>query len=123
MIGSDTNLLVRYLTQDEPAQAEMARRLIEERCTAAAPGFVNRIVLCELVWVLMRGYRLSRGATADVIERLLRTKELVIEDAGDVLGAVARRTVARWERYPELSERRMRDIRRILDREEPACAD
>lgn len=44
MIGLDTNVLVRYLTQDEPRQAALATRLIEKRLTPQAPGFVGLVV-------------------------------------------------------------------------------
>lgn len=52
MIGIDTNVLVRHLVQDDPAQSRAASQVITERCTRDEPGFINRIVLCELVWVL-----------------------------------------------------------------------
>ncbi len=81
MIGLDTNVLVRYLVQDDPRQSARAARLLESRCTASEPGFVNRIVLCETVWVLKRAYGYERQVISDVIERLLQTAELEVEDA------------------------------------------
>ena len=53
MIGLDTNVLVRYIVQDDPDQSAAAERLIEGRCTAQAPGYVSVsvLVLAELVWV------------------------------------------------------------------------
>ena len=45
MIGLDTNVLVRYLVEDDPAQASKAAHIIETRCTEDSPGFVNRVVL------------------------------------------------------------------------------
>lgn len=60
MIGLDTNVLVRYITQDDPQQAEQATRLIETRCAGADPGCIAQIVLCELVWVLSRAYGYSK---------------------------------------------------------------
>ena len=52
MIGLDTNVLVRYLIQDDPAQALLATKLIEENCSKHSPGRLSLVVLCELVWVL-----------------------------------------------------------------------
>jgi predicted nucleic-acid-binding protein len=52
MIGLDMNVLVRYLVQDDPGQSSKATQVIAQRCMRDAPGFVNRIVLCGLVWVL-----------------------------------------------------------------------
>ncbi len=88
MIGLDTNVLVRYLVQDDADQARRAARLIETRCTPDQPGFVNRIVLCELVWVLESCYDQSRDVVAAILSRLLRSAELIIEDAKDAEHAI-----------------------------------
>ena len=64
MIGLDTNVLVRYLVQDEPGQVDAAARLIEGRSTARLPGYVSVPVLVELVWVLAGAYRYERGVVA-----------------------------------------------------------
>lgn len=79
MIGLDTNVLVRFIVRDDPRQAEAATRLIESRCTAETPGLVSAIVLCELVWVLTRGYGYSRQEVARVIRRILTVQELRVE--------------------------------------------
>lgn len=80
MIGIDTNVLVRYLAQDDHAQAATATRLIES-FTTEAPGFVSTVTLVETVWVLARAYRTPRAEIANVIEGLLRSQDLVIEQA------------------------------------------
>ncbi len=69
MIGLDTNVLIRYIVRDDQRQAAAATRLIESRCTPDDPGLINRIVLCELVWVLSRGYGYDRQMTARVVRR------------------------------------------------------
>ncbi len=79
MIGLDTNVLVRYLVEDHPGQAAKAAILLETHCTEDEPGFVNRIVLCELVWVLESSYGYGRPTIAATIENLLRTAELEID--------------------------------------------
>jgi predicted nucleic-acid-binding protein len=79
--GLDTNVLVRYLTQDDATQAALANRLIEETLTADEPGFVSTVVLVELVWVLESGYGCDRAQISAVLERLLRAKPLVVEQA------------------------------------------
>jgi len=79
VIGLDTNVLVRYIVEDEPAQAELARIVIEEKCNASAPGFINLIVLCELVWVLQRAYRCQRHLIAEVLRNLFLTEVFLIE--------------------------------------------
>ena len=81
MIGLDTNILIRYIVRDDPAQAQKATELIEIKCTADDPGFVNLVVLCEISWVLARGYGYDRKTVADVIRSLLASVELEIEES------------------------------------------
>jgi len=80
MSGLDTNVLVRYIVQDDPKQARLATRYIEQTCTSDSPGRVNVIVLCELAWVLGRGYRYDRQVVASVIRRILSSPELFVEE-------------------------------------------
>ena len=80
MIGLDANVLIRYIVQDDPGQADAAARLIEGRCTARAPGYVSVPVLVELAGVLAGAYRYERRVVAAVIRQLLRTIELLVED-------------------------------------------
>ena len=80
MIGLDTNVLVRYIAQDEPLQSALATKLVEN-LTAEAPGFVSTVTLVETVWVLARAYKTTKPEILRIIEGLLRARELVIEDA------------------------------------------
>jgi predicted nucleic-acid-binding protein len=80
MTGLDTNVLVRYVVQDDPAQSAAATRLIEN-FTAADAGFVSMIVVVETVWVLQSSYKADRPEIARVLETLLRSRELVVEHA------------------------------------------
>ena len=86
MIALDTNVLVRYLLNDDAAQAGAARTLIAE-LSLDAPGFVCREVLVELVWVLERAYGFSRDRIASVLEGLYTIRVLQIEAADDVVRA------------------------------------
>lgn len=79
MIGIDTNVLVRYLTQDDPVQSSRATRLIEGQLTERNPGYVTTVVLAETVWVLRRGYRFTTAEVASAIERILQVDALVVE--------------------------------------------
>lgn len=81
MIGLDTNVLVRYLTQDDPKQAALANQLIEETLTQETPGFISLVALVELVWVLEGAYDCDRAEIASVLERVLRARPLVVERA------------------------------------------
>ena len=81
MIGLDTNVIVRYLAQDDLRQAAAATRLIEGSLTAESRGFVSIVTLVEVVWVMSSNYRAARAAVADVVEGLLTAPQLAIERA------------------------------------------
>ena len=88
MIGLDTNIIVRYLAQDDPAQSTDATRLIEGRLTVDNPGFVSDVAIAETAWVLERAYGLTDAAIAATIESMLQTDVLVIEHEQEVFGAM-----------------------------------
>jgi predicted nucleic-acid-binding protein len=88
VIGLDTNVLVRFLVQDDARQANAAAKLIARHCSKEEPGRVSLVVLCELVWVLSRAYRFSSSAIGGVIENLLQTAELDIENADTAWAAL-----------------------------------
>ncbi len=81
MIGLDTNVIVRYLAQDDVRQAAIATRLIEGSLSAEARGFVSIVTLAEIVWVMSSNYRAARAAVADIVEGLLTAPQLAIEKA------------------------------------------
>jgi len=83
MIAIDTNVLVRFLTQDDPVQAEAAGNFMAS-LSEGDPGFICREVMVELVWVLERAYGCSRTEVAIALEGLLSASELEIEAADDV---------------------------------------
>jgi|SRR5579863_3681428 len=80
MTGLDTNILVRYLTEDDPVQVIDAGRVMDS-FSPDSPGFISLIVLAELVWVLESFYRFTRKEIEQVLETLLRSEELVLERA------------------------------------------
>jgi predicted nucleic-acid-binding protein len=88
MIGLDTNVVVRYLTQDGPAQSRRATGIIEQRLTVQRPGFICVVTMVEIVWVLARAYRFNAREIAAVLERMLQTDVLVIENEQEVFIAL-----------------------------------
>lgn len=88
MIGLDTNVLVRYLAQDDKAQSAKASHFIETRLTDKSPGYINHIVLIETVWVLESCYAASKQAIANVIQQLASTVQLLLQDGELVLKAL-----------------------------------
>jgi predicted nucleic-acid-binding protein len=89
MIALDTNVLVRFLVQDDPAQGATARRVIAS-LAANVPGFIGREVMVELVWVLERAYGFARAEVAAAIGGLLAALEIEVEAADDVGAALFR---------------------------------
>lgn len=88
MIGLDTNLLVRYLAQDDPIQSRKATEVIERRLSADDPGFISVVAMVETVWVLDRAYGLADAAIAQALERILQADRLVVESEQEVFTAM-----------------------------------
>ena len=84
MIGLDTNVVVRYLAQDDARQAAIATRLIEGSLSADQRGFISIVTLAEIVWVMASNYGASRASVAEIVEGLLSAPQLLMERA-DVL--------------------------------------
>ena len=90
MIGLDTNVLVRYLTQDDARQSAAATRLIEQELSPARPGFISLVVLVELCWVLKRLYGAKEPELADTVAALLEAGPFKVEHRNVVQAALAR---------------------------------
>jgi len=90
VIGLDTNVIVRYLVQDEPDQSSTASAVIDA-LTAEDPGFLSLVTLVELYWVLRRAYRISTARCVELIEGLLNARELRIDQESVVRAALAAR--------------------------------
>lgn len=79
MIGLDTNVLVRYLAQDDTKQAAQATRLIEQELSASNPGFISTVVLAELCWVLARLYAAGPSELVAMVDDLLDSHQFHLE--------------------------------------------
>jgi predicted nucleic-acid-binding protein len=88
MIGLDTNILVRYLAQDDPVQSPQATQIIEYYLTKSRPGFISLVTMVETVWVLDRIYGLSDSQLAAVVERMLQADTLSIQNEQEVFTAM-----------------------------------
>lgn len=78
MIGLDTNLLVRFLTHDDPSQTAVVMKVMAS-LTSDSPGFVSLVVLVELIWVLEALYQFKKKEVEDVVESMLRGREILLE--------------------------------------------
>lgn len=88
MIALDTNVIVRYLTQDDPDQARGATTIIDS-LTSASPGFIATIVWAEIHWVLTRAYGFGALEVIEKLADLSLSDEIRAEDQGAVASALA----------------------------------
>ena len=88
MIGLDTNVLIRYLVQDDPIQSPKATRLIERELSEGNPGFITAVTMTEVAWVLDRVYSLPARELATRIERILQADVFVVAHEQQVFGAM-----------------------------------
>ncbi|MDD5598434.1 MAG: type II toxin-antitoxin system VapC family toxin [Victivallaceae bacterium] len=87
MIGIDTNILVRYLVQDDERQASVANTILD-RVSDINPAFINNIVICETVWVLSRAYKFEKTLIVKTIEQILSTRGIEFENAEGIRKAL-----------------------------------
>lgn len=87
MIGLDTNVLVRYIMQDDPRQSAKATKLIES-LEADRPGFIGMVSIVELYWVLTSCYDLTNDQVRQALDLLLRTRQIIVDRADQVLRAL-----------------------------------
>ena len=83
MIGLDSNVLVRFLTNDDPEQSAQAKQAMES-LTVEEPGYVSLIALVETVWVLKHHYHISRDSILTTCEGLLNVPTLSFQCAEDI---------------------------------------
>jgi predicted nucleic-acid-binding protein len=88
VIGIDTNVLVRYIAQDDPAQSKKATAFVERECSESSPGFVGLVALAEVVWVAETCYAASRDDVARIVRQLLGSRQLVVQEAETVWQAL-----------------------------------
>jgi predicted nucleic-acid-binding protein len=88
MIGLDTNLLLRYLAQDDPTQSARATEIVERNLTEEEPGFVSLVSILEVVWVLKSLCKRSLQEIANDIEMLLAADTLEVQNEQEVYTAV-----------------------------------
>jgi predicted nucleic-acid-binding protein len=92
MIALDTNVLLRYLVQDDPAQSARATEIVEHRLTERNPGFVSLVCILEIVWVLGSLFKRTRWEIAQHIEMILAADTLEVQNEQEVYqGVVALR--------------------------------
>ena len=87
MIGLDTNVVLRYLLQDDPAQTRQANQILERQLSAENPGFLNLATILEIVWVLRSVLRRTPAEIVAHLEALLSRDTLEVQNAEQVYEA------------------------------------
>jgi predicted nucleic-acid-binding protein len=87
VIGLDTNVLVRFIMQDDVRQSAKATRLLES-LTEDSPGYVTLVAILELVWVMSSSYELDRLQVTEALEGILGTRQLLVEQSQQVIAAL-----------------------------------
>jgi predicted nucleic-acid-binding protein len=88
MLGLDTNILVRYIVQDDPVQSPLVSRFLKQKCTEGSPCYISHIVLCELVWVLESAYGYKRQQVSETLKLILETRQFSVEEPESALSAL-----------------------------------
>jgi predicted nucleic-acid-binding protein len=76
--GLDTNVLIRYLTQDDAEQARSANAVVAESTVGTDRCYVGPVVLCELTWVLRESYDRTKADLIKTLELILATRQFEI---------------------------------------------
>lgn len=84
VIALDTNVVVRLVTADEPAQLAAARRVM-----SSGPIYLTKSVLLETEWVLRYSYELRREVIGVVLRKLIGARNLEVEDLEAVVAALS----------------------------------
>lgn len=100
MIGLDTNVVVRFLAQDDETQSPIATDFMAS-LTRERPGFIGSVVLAEITWVLSRAYKASREEIAAAVEGLLRSAELIVENSEAAYRALAAYRASRTAEFAD----------------------
>jgi predicted nucleic-acid-binding protein len=85
MIALDTNVLVRFLVEDDKVQSAKAAKLVERAIARDETLFVSDVVVCETVWVLLSAYQVSRVEVAELLAQLFKATHLGFRDVEPLL--------------------------------------
>lgn len=78
MKGLDTNILVRFFTQDDSLLSSRSEAILSS-LTASDPGWISLTVIAELVWVFEDAYRMKRADVTHILQQLLSKQNIVVE--------------------------------------------
>ena len=87
-IFADTNLFLRFLTNDVPAQADAVEKLLHRAATGEIILVINSLVIAEIVWTLESFYGLEHDSVKDKVLAILNTPGLEVAEGDLVLQAI-----------------------------------
>jgi predicted nucleic-acid-binding protein len=88
VIGLDSNVILRYLLQDDPKQTPRANRIVDQVLSEQNPGFISLVTVLEIVWVLRSLLKQTPAEIATHLEHLLAADSLEVQNAQQVFEAV-----------------------------------
>lgn len=96
MIGLDTNVIVRHLTDDDPDQSPRAHAIFR-KINTADPGYISLVALVETHWVLRQAYRYSQDQVLDVLRSLATAADICVESSDTVIDALNEAASSGWD--------------------------
>lgn len=90
VLALDTNVLVRYIAQDDARQSALATKWIEQRLSAAEPAFISLVTLQETVWVMESNFGADAATVLAILSDVLDTAAFEVQEAPAVRNALAR---------------------------------
>jgi predicted nucleic-acid-binding protein len=87
-VFADTNLFLRYLTNDVPVQADAVEQLLNRASDGEIVLVINSLVIAEIVWTLKSYYGLARGSIKDKVLAILNTPGIEAAEADLLLQAI-----------------------------------
>jgi predicted nucleic-acid-binding protein len=88
MIGLDTNVILRYLLQDDPKQTRQANQIVDRQLSEQTPGFISLATVLEIVWVMRSLLKQNPSQIASHLENLLVADSLEVQNEQQVFEAV-----------------------------------
>ena len=84
----DTNIFIRFLTDDVPEKADACEEIFKKAVEKQEPLFTTDLVIAEIVWVLESFYELPKNEVQDKVEKILNTPNLICPHKDLILSAL-----------------------------------
>lgn len=84
----DANILLRFLTNDEPAQAAACEKLLLRVEAGQEKVFLPDIVIADIVWTLEKFYKVEKKRIMELLNAVLAAEGLLCNSTGQVLTAL-----------------------------------